>query len=49
MSGTIVDAYPVKVILPDLIIVFIAVAIIGFFSTWVPVRILSQRFLETTP
>jgi len=48
MSGTIVDAYPVKVIWPDLIIVFLAVSAIGFFSTWVPVRILSRRFLEAS-
>lgn len=45
MSGTIVDAYPVQVLWPDLIGVFVAVGIIGFISTWVPVRILSRRFL----
>lgn len=47
MSGTIVDAYPVKVIWPDLVIVFLAVSTIGFFSTWFPVKILSKRFLES--
>ncbi len=38
-EGTfIIDTYPVQIYLPDFILVFFTVAIIGFFASWLPAR-----------
>ena len=44
-EGFIVDAYPVKVIGSDLLLVFSTVMLIGFFAAWYPVRIFTKKEL----
>ena len=41
----IVDAYPVSVHYPDVLIIFITVIVAGWLSVWYPVRYLSKRLL----
>jgi lipoprotein-releasing system permease protein len=43
----IVDSYPVRLDMTDLILVFITVLIIGFFAVWFPVRYLGKRWLKS--
>ncbi len=43
-EGFIVDAYPVKIIPMDLVLVFATVMLIGFFAAWYPVRIFTRKF-----
>lgn len=42
----VVDAYPVSVHVPDIIVVFATVIAVGFLSVWYPVRYLSKRLLK---
>jgi len=45
-SGSfIVDAYPVKIIWTDFLIIFITVISIGYFAAWYPVRYITKRFV----
>ncbi len=46
-NSFIIDAYPVKVIFSDVLIVFITVVGIGFLAAWYPVHFLSKRWLKT--
>ncbi len=46
LEGSIVDAYPVKVIWQDLLLVFGAVSLIGLIASWIPLRSLSKRYLS---
>jgi ABC-type lipoprotein release transport system permease subunit len=48
LAGSVVEAYPVKVITTDLLAVAAAVLTIGLFASWVPLRTLSRRFLQAT-
>lgn len=48
LSGSLLNAYPVKVQLPDLAIIFATVFGIGLLASWVPLRTLSRRFLQAT-
>jgi lipoprotein-releasing system permease protein len=41
-EGFIVDSYPVKVMLSDLIKIFATVMSIGFFAAWYPVRLFTK-------
>ncbi|MDF9831155.1 FtsX-like permease family protein [Parabacteroides sp. PF5-6] len=43
----IIDAYPVQVILSDILIIFATVLSIGFFSSWYPVRRLSKKWFPS--
>ena len=43
-EGFVVDAYPVKIIPMDLLLVFSTVMLIGFFAAWYPVRIFTRKF-----
>jgi lipoprotein-releasing system permease protein len=43
-EGFIVDAYPVKIVTTDLLLIFITVMFIGFFAAWYPVRIFTRKF-----
>lgn len=43
----IVDSYPVRLDMTDLLLVFITVLIIGFFAVWFPVRYLGKRWLKS--
>lgn len=46
-SGSfVVDAYPVKIILSDFLLVFATVVVIGFAAAWYPVRRISDQYLS---
>ena len=45
-SGSfIVDAYPVKIIWTDFLMIFVTVISIGYFAAWYPVRYITKRFV----
>ncbi len=46
LEGSVVEAYPVKVVAMDLLVIFATVLAIGVLASWVPLRDLSARFLE---
>jgi lipoprotein-releasing system permease protein len=46
MEGTMVEAFPVKVLWTDLLLVVATVLAIGLLATRVPLRALSRRFLH---
>lgn len=48
LTGSVVEAYPVKVLASDLLLVFVTVVAIGMLAAWVPLRSLSLRFLHST-
>lgn len=41
----IMDSYPVKVYAADVVAVFVTVLITGFMAVWLPVRVLTNRFV----
>lgn len=46
-SGTfVIDVYPVKIILKDILLVLGTVAAIGFITSWIPVRVISRKYFE---
>lgn len=47
LTGSVVEAYPVKVLASDLLLVFVTVVAIGMLAAWVPLRSLSVRFLHS--
>lgn len=48
-AGTfVVDAYPVRVHLWDIVLIFVTVITVGLLSVWYPVRYLSKRLLRST-
>jgi lipoprotein-releasing system permease protein len=44
-DGFVVDSYPVEVVASDVLTVFITVMIAGFVAVWLPVKILTKRFV----
>ena len=48
LSGSLLQAYPVNVQAPDLAVIFVTVLAIGLLASWVPLRMLSRRFLQAT-
>jgi lipoprotein-releasing system permease protein len=42
----IIDAYPMKIISVDILLIFCSVILIGFFAAWLPVRYISGKFLQ---
>ena len=48
LSGSVVEAYPVKVMPMDLALISAAVLCIGLVASWVPLGTLSRRFLHAT-
>ena len=42
-SSFIIDAYPMKIIATDVILVVISVSLIGFLAAWYPVRFISEK------
>ena len=44
----VIDAYPVKILLRDIIMVLIAVSAIGFAASWYPIRFITRKYLSTT-
>ncbi|MDL2265119.1 FtsX-like permease family protein [Parabacteroides sp. OttesenSCG-928-G21] len=45
----IIDAYPVRVEIADLVMVFLTVALMGFLAAWYSVRFLGKRWLVSKP
>ena len=46
-SGSfIIDAYPVKILLSDILLVFFTVLGIGFATSWIPVRVISKKYFS---
>ena len=41
----IISAYPVKIIISDILIIMSVVLGIGFLASWYPVRFISHRFI----
>lgn len=41
----VISAYPVQVIFSDILVIFGAVLLIGFFASWYPVKFISQKYL----
>ena len=48
LSDSVVESYPVQVMPTDLVIIAVAVFTIGLVAAWVPLRMLSKRFLHAT-
>jgi ABC-type lipoprotein release transport system permease subunit len=48
LEGSVVEAYPVKVMAMDMLLIFITIMAIGILASWVPLRSLSKRFLHAT-
>jgi lipoprotein-releasing system permease protein len=49
LSDSVVESYPVQVMPTDLVIIAVAVFMaIGLVAAWVPLRMLSKRFLHAT-
>lgn len=44
-GGSIMDCYPVEVQLGDIVAVFMTVLATGFMAVWLPVRLLTRRFV----
>ncbi len=42
----IIDNYPVKIIFTDLVLIFTTVLIIGFFTSYIPVHVVSARYFK---
>ena len=42
----IIDAYPMKIISVDILLIFCSVILIGFFAAWLPVKYISGKFLQ---
>ncbi|MCX6220298.1 MAG: FtsX-like permease family protein [Bacteroidia bacterium] len=45
-SSFIIDAYPMKIISTDVILVVISVSLIGFLAAWYPVRFVSEKLFS---
>jgi lipoprotein-releasing system permease protein len=45
----VISAYPVKILLIDLLMITVVVLSIGFFAAWYPVRYISGKHLEINP
>ena len=46
MGDFVVDSYPVKVEVADIIAIFGTVAIVGLIAVWLPVKILTKKFIK---
>lgn len=44
-ASFIIDAYPVKLITKDFILIFVTVISIGYLASWYPVRYITKRFV----
>jgi lipoprotein-releasing system permease protein len=42
----VIDAYPVKIIFSDFLLIFITVVAIGFLAAWYPVTKISNKYLS---
>ena len=44
-ASFIIDAYPVKLLWKDFILVFVTVVSIGYLASWYPVRYITKKFV----
>ncbi len=45
-SSFIIDAYPMKIVATDVMLVLISVSLIGFLAAWYPVRYISEKLFR---
>jgi lipoprotein-releasing system permease protein len=45
-SSFIIDAYPMKIVAADIILVVLSVSLIGFLAAWYPVRFISKKLFS---
>ena len=45
LEGSIVDYYPVELLFSDLLVILMTVLVMGSISTYLPVKILSKKYL----
>ena len=45
-SSFIIDAYPMKIVATDVLLVVISVSLIGFLAAWYPVRFISEKLFR---
>ena len=45
-SSFIIDAYPIKIIPLDILVIFISVVLIGFLASWFPVKYISSNLFR---
>jgi lipoprotein-releasing system permease protein len=45
----VITAYPVKLLIPDLVLITLVVLSIGFVAAWYPVRYISEKQMEINP
>ncbi len=45
-SSFIIDAYPMKIIASDILLVIVSVSLIGFLAAWYPVRFISEKLVS---
>jgi len=49
----VIDAYPIKIMIRDILLVLITVSAIGLFASWYPIRFITRKYLsaesQTTP
>lgn len=46
VSSFIIDAYPMKIIVSDIVLILLSVSLIGFLAAWYPVRFISDRLFN---
>ena len=42
----VIDAYPVKIMIGDIVLVLITITSIGFFASWYPIRFITRKYLS---
>ncbi len=42
----VIDAYPIKIMVKDIILVLITITTIGFFASWYPIRFITRKYLS---
>ncbi len=42
----VIDAYPIKIMVKDIILVLMAITAIGFFASWYPIRFITRKYLS---
>lgn len=45
-SSFIIDAYPMKIVATDILLIVISVSLIGFLAAWYPVRFISEKLFS---
>jgi lipoprotein-releasing system permease protein len=46
MGTFVIDSYPVKIVASDIFLVLLMVMLIGFVTSWIPVRVISKKYFE---